>query len=43
MLRTRAHTTDIELGQVRAFEIREQGAVAVGHSRIPDGHMAEGA
>jgi 3-phenylpropionate/trans-cinnamate dioxygenase ferredoxin subunit len=35
MRRTVARTTDIEPGQVRAFEIREQGAVAVGHSRIP--------
>ena len=35
MLRTVARTTDVEPGQVRAFEIREAGAEAVGRSRIP--------
>jgi nitrite reductase/ring-hydroxylating ferredoxin subunit len=35
MLRTVARTTDVEPGQVRAFEIRERGAEAVGRSRIP--------
>ena len=35
MLRTIALTTDVEPGHVRAFEIREQGAEAVGRSRIP--------
>ena len=35
MLRTVARTTDVEPGQVRAFEIREDGAEAVGRSRIP--------
>ena len=35
MLRTLARTTDVEPGHVRAFEIREQGAEAVGRSRIP--------
>ncbi len=35
MLKTIARTADVEPGQVRAFEIREQGAVAVGRSTIP--------
>ena len=35
MLRTVARTTDVEPGHVRAFEIREGGAEAVGRSRIP--------
>ena len=35
MLRTIARTTDVEPGQVRAFEIGAQGAEAVGRSRIP--------
>ena len=35
MLRTVARTTDVEPGHVRAFEIREHGAEAVGRSRIP--------
>ena len=35
MLRTIAHTTDVEPGHVRAFEIDEQGAEAVDRSRIP--------
>jgi nitrite reductase/ring-hydroxylating ferredoxin subunit len=35
MLKTVAHTTDVEPGQVRAFEIRERDAVAAGRSRIP--------
>ena len=35
MLRTLARTTDVEQGHVRAFVIREQGAEAVGRSRIP--------
>jgi 3-phenylpropionate/trans-cinnamate dioxygenase ferredoxin subunit len=35
MLRTVARTTDVEAGQVRAFEIDEDGAKAVGRSRIP--------
>ena len=35
MLRTVARTTDVEPGQLRAFEIREDGATAVGLSRIP--------
>jgi 3-phenylpropionate/trans-cinnamate dioxygenase ferredoxin component len=35
MLRTIARTTDVEPGQVRAFEIRDDGAEAVGRSRIP--------
>ncbi len=35
MLRTIARTTDVEPGHVRAFEIREHGAEAVGRSRIP--------
>jgi len=35
MLRTVARTTDVEPGQVRAFEIRDDGAKAVGRSRIP--------
>lgn len=35
MLRTVARATDVEPGHVRAFEIREQGAEAVGRSRIP--------
>ena len=32
MLVTIAHTTDVEPGHVRAFEIRENGAEAVGSS-----------
>ena len=35
MLRTIARTTDVDPGQVRAFEIREQGAVLAGRSMIP--------
>ena len=35
MLRTVARATDVEPGHVRAFEVREQGAEAVGRSRIP--------
>jgi nitrite reductase/ring-hydroxylating ferredoxin subunit len=35
MLRTVARTTDVEPGQVRAFEIGEDGAKAIGRSRIP--------
>jgi len=35
MLRTVARSTDVEPGQVRAFEIRDDGAKAVGRSRIP--------
>jgi nitrite reductase/ring-hydroxylating ferredoxin subunit len=35
MLRTIARTTDVDPGQVRAFEIRDDGAEAVGRSRIP--------
>ena len=35
MLRTIGRTTDVEPGHVRAFEIGEQGAEAVGRSRIP--------
>jgi nitrite reductase/ring-hydroxylating ferredoxin subunit len=35
MLRTIARTTDVEPGHVRAFEIREHRADAVGRSRIP--------
>ena len=35
MLRTIARTTDVEPGHVRAFEIREHGAEAVGRSRLP--------
>ena len=35
MLRSIARTTDVEPGHVRAFEIREDGAKAVGRSRIP--------
>ena len=35
MSRTIARTSDVEPGQVRAFEIGEDGAVAVGRSRIP--------
>ena len=35
MLRTVARATDVEPGHVRAFEIREHGAEAVGRSRIP--------
>ena len=35
MLKTIARSTDVEAGQVRAFEIREQGAAAAGRSRIP--------
>lgn len=30
-----ARTTDVEPGHVRAFDIREEGAAAVGRSRIP--------
>ena len=35
MPKTIARTTDVEPGHVRAFEIREDGAAAVGRSRIP--------
>lgn len=35
MLRTIARTTDVEPGRVRAFEIREDNAEAVGRSRLP--------
>jgi nitrite reductase/ring-hydroxylating ferredoxin subunit len=35
VLRTVARTTDVEPGQVRAFELRDDGAKAVGRSRIP--------
>ena len=35
MLKTVARTTDVEPGHVRAFEIRDDGAEAVGRSRIP--------
>ena len=35
MLRTIARMTDIEPGHVRAFELRDDGAEAVGRSRIP--------
>ena len=35
MLRTIARMTDIEPGHVRAFEVRDDGAEAVGRSRIP--------
>jgi len=35
MLRTVARTTDVEPGQVRAFEIHDDGGKAVGRSRIP--------
>jgi nitrite reductase/ring-hydroxylating ferredoxin subunit len=35
MLRTIARTTDVEPGQVRAFEIGEDRVDAVGRSRIP--------
>ena len=35
MLRTVARATDVEPGHVRAFEIRDDGAEAVGRSRIP--------
>jgi nitrite reductase/ring-hydroxylating ferredoxin subunit len=35
MLRTIARTTDVEPGHLRAFEIRDDGAEAVGRSRIP--------
>ena len=35
MQRTIARTTDVEPGHLRAFEIDEQGAEAVDHSRIP--------
>ena len=35
MLKTVARTTDVEPGQVRAFEVRDHGAEAVGRSRIP--------
>ena len=35
MLRTVARTTDIEPGHVRAFEVSEDGAQAVGRSRLP--------
>jgi len=35
MLKTIARTTDVEPGQVRAFEIRDQGAKAAGRSMMP--------
>ena len=35
MLRTIARMTDVEPGHVRAFEVRDDGAEAVGRSRIP--------
>ncbi len=35
MLTTIARTADVEPGQVRAFEIRERGAVAARRSMIP--------
>ena len=35
MLKTVARTTDVEPGHVRAFEVRDNGAEAVGRSRIP--------
>ena len=35
MLRTIGRTTDVEPGQVQSFEVREDGAEAVGRSRIP--------
>ena len=35
MLRTVARTTDVEPGRLRAFEVRDGGAEAVGRSRIP--------
>ena len=35
MLKTVARTTDVEPGHVRAFEVRDDGAEAVGRSRIP--------
>ena len=35
MLKTIARTTDVEPGHVRAFEILDDGAEAVGRSRIP--------
>ena len=35
MLKTVARTTDVEPGHVRAFELRQGGAEAVGRSRIP--------
>ena len=35
MLRTVARSTDVEPGQVRAFEMHDEGAKAVGRSRIP--------
>ena len=35
MLKTVARTTDVEPGHVRAFEVRDHGAEAVGRSRIP--------
>ena len=35
MLRTVARSTDVEPGQVRAFEIHDDGGKAVGRSRIP--------
>ena len=35
MLKTIARTTDVEPGQVRAFEMSKGGAAAVGRSRIP--------
>jgi len=35
MLRTIARTADVEPGRVRAFAIREDGAEAVGRSRLP--------
>ena len=35
MLRTVARSTDVEPGQVQAFEIHDDGAKVVGRSRIP--------
>ena len=35
MLKTVGRTMDVAPGEVRAFELREGGAVAVGRSRIP--------
>jgi len=35
MLRTVARSTEVEPGHVRAFELRQDGAEAVGRSRIP--------
>jgi nitrite reductase/ring-hydroxylating ferredoxin subunit len=34
-LKTIARTTDVDQGQVRAFEVGDDGAEAVGRSRIP--------